>query len=125
MFTLFRTLSVVGEMEEAVRLSHAPDALRTAGEEQCRCCRAGDGCPTRLGWLSAVLPTALPPLPRDSERDWTPAHRLLFLEREREARDWLAARKEEIKALAWEGPGPVPVYRLGPGRIPETITDSS
>ena len=113
----------VAEMEDDVRQSHDPDATRTAGEEQCRYCRAREGCPTRLAWLSAALPVVVPPLPMMAARDWTPAQRVLFLEREKEVRDWLAARKEEIKALLSERPEAVPGYGLKPGRTTETISD--
>ena len=51
------------------------------------------------------------------------AARALFLEREKEVRDWLAARKEEIKALLSERPEAVPGYGLKPGRTTETISD--
>jgi hypothetical protein len=112
----------VSEMEEDVRQSHAPNPPRTAGEEQCRYCRAREGCPARLAWLSAALPVAFPALPMMGARDWTPAQRVLFLEREKDARDWLAARKEEIKALLCQGPEAVPGYGLRPGRTTETIT---
>ena len=113
----------VSEMEEDVRQSHAPNAPRTAGEEQCRYCRAREVCPARLAWLSAALPAVFPPLPMMAARDWTPAQRVLFLERERDARDWLAARKEEIKVLLAEAPEAAPGYGLRPGRTTETITD--
>jgi hypothetical protein len=98
----------LGEMEEDVRWSHDPKATRTAGEEQCRYCRARQGCPTRLAWLSAALPTLCPPLPMISAREWTPAQRVLFLEREKDARDWLESRKDEIKTLAAQNPDSVP-----------------
>ena len=114
----------VAEMEEDVRQSHVPGAPRSAGEEQCRYCRARRSCPTRLAWLSAALPAALAPLPMISARDWTPAQRVLFLEREKDARDWLEARKDEIKTLLAETPEAVPGYGLRPGRIVETVTDS-
>jgi hypothetical protein len=117
---LQRSLS---EMEEDVRQSHAPNVPRSAGEEQCRYCRARESCPTRLAWLAAALPAVVPPLPMISARDWTPAQRVLFLEREKDARDWLEARKEEIKALLSEMPQAVPGYGLRPGRTIETITD--
>jgi hypothetical protein len=111
------------EMVEDVRQSHAPTAPRTAGEEQCRYCRARESCPARLAWLSAALPALSPSLPMISARDWTPAQRVLFLEREKDAREWLEARKEEIKALLSEMPQAVPGYGLKPGRTIETITD--
>ncbi len=113
----------VRELEEDVRQSHAPDPPRTAGEEQCRYCRAREGCPTRLAWLSAALPALGPTLPMSSARNWSPAQCALFLEREKEAREWLEARKEELKALLAELPGAVPGYGLKPGRTLETITD--
>jgi hypothetical protein len=113
----------VAEMEEDVRQSHEPNAPRTAGEEQCRYCRARAGCPTRLVWLSAALPVVSPPLPMISARDWSPAQRVLFVEREKEARDWLETRKEEIKTLLAENPEAVPGYGLKPGRTIETIRD--
>jgi hypothetical protein len=59
-----------------------------------------------------------------SARDWTPSQRVIFLEREKDARDWLEARKEEIKALLAEKPNAVPGYGLKPGRTLETITDA-
>ena len=111
----------VSEMEEDVRQSHAPEAPRTAGEEQCRYCRARESCPTRLSWLAAAFPATLPPLPMISARNWTPAQRALFLEREKDARDWLEARREEIKLLLSESPETVPGYGLRPGRISETL----
>ena len=111
------------EMEEDVRQSHAPNAVRTAGTQQCRYCRAREGCPARLSWLAAVLPSTSPALPMVSARDWSPAQRALFLEREKDARDWLEARKEEIKVLLAEAPESVPGYYLKPGRLIETITD--
>jgi len=58
-----------------------------------------------------------------SARDWSPEERALFLERERQLRDWLQARKEEIKALLLEKPDSVPGYGLKLGRTIETITD--
>jgi hypothetical protein len=114
----------VAELEEDVRQSHEPNAPRTAGEEQCRYCRAREGCPKRLAWLSAALPAVSPPLPMLSARDWTPAQRALFLEREKDARDWLEARKNEIKVLLAETPDAVPGYTLKKGRAIETIIDS-
>lgn len=114
----------VVELEDDVRQSHEPGAVRTAGEEQCRYCRARESCSTRLEWLSAALPASLPPLPMVSAHDWTPKQRVLFLEREKGVRDWLEARKQEIKELLAESPEAVPGYGLRPGRVVETITDS-
>jgi len=114
----------VRELEDAVRQSHSPSATRTAGEEQCRYCRARESCPTRLAWLSAALPSTGPILPMSSARDWTPAQRVLFLEREKDARDWLETRKAEIRALLETTPEAVPGYGLRPGRSIETITDT-
>src|SRR5579883_1845413 len=111
------------EMEEDVRQSHDPNAPRIAGEEQCRYCRARDICSTRLNWLARALPATLPALPMVSARQWSPAQRALFLEREKEARDWLEARKEEIKVLLLEMPDAVPAYALKWGRTIETITE--
>ncbi len=111
----------VGEMEEDVRQSQATDAPRMAGEHQCRFCRGRESCPTRLAWLSAVLPVSLSPVPLVSARDWTPGQRALFLERQKDARDWLDARKEEIKGMLAEDPDAVPGFRLRPGRMLETI----
>jgi hypothetical protein len=42
------------EMQEHVRQSHEPDAPRTAGEEQCRYCRAREG--VQRAWLGFQLP---------------------------------------------------------------------
>jgi hypothetical protein len=58
-----------------------------------------------------------------SAREWTPAQRVLFLEREKAARDWLETRKAEIKALLAEQPEAVPGYSLRTGRAIETISD--
>jgi hypothetical protein len=123
-YTLPDLQQSVCELEEDVRQSHIPQPPRTAGEEQCRYCRAREGCPTRLAWLSAALPVTSPALPMIPARDWTPAQRALFLEREKDVRDWLEARKAEIKALLKERPEAVPGYALRPGRNIETITHS-
>jgi Protein of unknown function (DUF2800) len=112
------------ELEENVRQSHGAQPPRTAGEEQCRYCRARENCPTRLAWLSAALPAVSPALPMIPARDWTPAQRGLFLAREKDVRDWLAARKAEIKTLLKEMPEAVPGYALKPGRTVESITNS-
>jgi hypothetical protein len=114
----------VRELEADVRQSHQPNAPKTAGEEQCRYCRARDFCPTRLTWLSQALPQVLTPLPMISARQWTPAQRVLFLDREKDARDWLEARKSEIKELMSEVPAAVPGYCLRQGRTIESIIDS-
>jgi hypothetical protein len=111
------------ELEQDVRQCHAIDPPRTAGEEQCRYCRARESCPTRLAWLTGALPPAWPSLPLSSARDWTPHQRAQFLECEKDARDWLQARKEEIKFLLAEKSDAVPGYELKPGRRIETITD--
>jgi len=56
-------------------------------------------------------------------KDWTPAQRRLFLEREKDARDWLEACKAEIRALLESTPDAVPGYTLRSGRSIETITE--
>jgi hypothetical protein len=123
-YTLADLQRSVSEMEEDVRQSHAPNAPRKAGTEQCRYCRARERCPTRLAWLADALPAFFPALPMISARNWTPAQRVLFLEREKEVRDWLEARKTEIKMLLAERPNAVPGYGLKTGRTLETITNS-
>jgi hypothetical protein len=114
----------VQELEEDVRQSHEPNAARTAGEEQCCYCRARDLCPTRLAWISEALPQRMLPLPMISARQWTPAQRAFFLDREKDAREWLEARKHEIKQLLSEAADAVPGYRLRPGRAIEAIVDA-
>jgi hypothetical protein len=56
-------------------------------------------------------------------RQWSPAQRAFFLEREKDAREWLEARKEEIKALLREMPEAAPGYGLKQGRTLETVTN--
>jgi hypothetical protein len=113
----------LAEMEQDVHQSHEPNAPRAAGPEQCRYCRAREVCPTRLDWLSIALPVVAPVLPMVSARDWTPAQRVLFLEREKDARKWLEVRKGEIKALLAESPDAAPGYGLKPGRALETVAN--
>ena len=123
LYTVSDLKQSLAELEQDVRQSHGTHPSRTAGEEQCRYCRAREGCSTRLAWLSAGLPENLPGLPLTSAQDWTPEQRTAFLDREKDARQWLAARKEEIKVLLAEKPDAVPGYRLRPGRRVETITN--
>lgn len=113
----------VAEMEQHVSVSHDPGSPRIPGPDQCRYCRAQHTCPERLAWLSAALPAVSPPLPMVSAKDWTPAQRSLFLEREKQARDWLEERKDEIKALLTTDPNAAPGYGLKEGRTTETIND--
>jgi hypothetical protein len=115
----------VQELEEDVRQSHQPDAPRTAGAEQCRYCRARDLCSTRLAWVSEALPTHMLPLPMIGAHQWTPAQRAFFLDREKDARDWLEARKNEIKQLLSETPNAVPGFYLRNGRAILTVTDAN
>ncbi len=124
LYTLSDLKHSVCEMEEDVRQCHDPNAARTAGDEQCRYCRARENCATRLAWLSTALPALSALLPMIAARHWSPAQRVLFLEREKDARDWLEARKEEIKQLLSEVPDAVPGYGLKPGRTLENITDA-
>ncbi len=121
LYTLADLQRSIAEMEDDVRQSHSPAASRMAGEEQCRYCRAREICTTRLAWLAGALPACWPALPMVSARDWTPAQRALFLEREKAVYDWLQARREEIKILLAESPQSVPGYGLRPGRTLETI----
>ncbi len=122
LYTLADLQRSIAEMEDDVRQSHSPTASRMAGEEQCRYCRAREICTTRLAWLAGALPACWPALPMVSARDWTPAQRALFLEREKAVYDWLQARREEIKILLAESPQSVPGYGLRPGRTLETIS---
>lgn len=115
--------AAVLEMEEDVRRSHDPNAKRIPGEYQCRYCRANNVCKERLATLQVALPDVSPPLPMVPAREWTPAQRGLFLEREADARGWLEDRKEEIKGLLEQDPNAAPGWCLKDGKTLETINN--
>jgi len=83
------------EMFLRVLASHAPGAPRTAGESQCRDCRARHGCPEYQRWASALVPAAqlLVAIPVSQ---WTPAQLAQFLEAAAAAAQWIQETLTEI-----------------------------
>lgn len=111
------------EMYYRVNASNKKDAPRTAGELQCKYCRAKMSCPTYNKWAGATV-MAKEDLLDLPVKDWTPAMRAQFLDRLLVAEKWLEATKAEMKRQLKLDPASIPGYCLTEGNTRSTITNA-
>lgn len=109
------------EMFQRVRNSNNPSAPRTAGEAQCKFCKARHACPERARLLEVATPVAVSSLASVPVADWTPAQRALFCERLPMATKWLEECKGQIKALLEGDPASIPGWALEPGSVKRPV----
>jgi len=116
------------EMYVRVAASNKPDAKRTAGEVQCKFCKAKNLC-VEYGRFSGALVTPVDSpvaqsLINTPVAAWTPEMRSLFLERKPIAQKWLDGCTDEMKRLLKENPEAIPGYEMGKGRNISTIINA-
>lgn len=109
------------EMFQRVRNSNNPSAPRTAGEAQCKFCKARHACPERARLLEVATPVAVSSLASVPVADWTPAQRALFCERLPMATKWLEECKGQVKALLEGDPASIPGWALEPGAVKRPV----
>ena len=120
------------ELYARVRASNDPNAPRKAGEAQCKWCRARNGCPEYAAWAGkeiAAAPEAESLLDKPVMM-WTPAERVMYLDRARIVKKWLETCDEAMKAALKADPNAIPGYELKPGAVksliinPQAVFDS-
>lgn len=101
------------ELHARVKASNDPNAKRTAGEVQCKFCRASAQCPEYNAWASQMLPApkTLVDVPVAS---WTPEQRTVFCNNYDVAQKWLDKAWAEMEKGAATDPSFVPGYALVP-----------
>lgn len=77
----------------------------TAGNPQCNYCPAKAECTAYQDWIRQELPVELKELPLTNK--WTPEQWITFIAKEKEVRDWITAKKDELKALLEANPDAV------------------
>lgn len=102
--------------------SNQRNAPRTAGEVQCKYCRAKPVCKEYQKFASSiVLAGENTVLSGVSVVDWTPAMRTMFMDRVSLAEKWLDECKEQLREMLTKDPNSVPGYTLKEGRNNPTI----
>ena len=94
---------------------------RTAGEKQCQYCTFKDDCDKYAKFVKKYAPAVVRELPVSVR--WTPEQWRTFLSRQKEMRQWIAARLEEATAMFQENPEAIPDFQLTPkGKVSTKIT---
>lgn len=110
------------EMFERVRRSNAPNAPRTAGEVQCKFCKARSTCKEYAMWASTKLPIQVS-IFDTPVAEWTPEQCMVFLDRLPTAHKWLTECKEQMKARLKANPEAIPGWYLEPGAVRSKVSD--
>lgn len=105
------------QMFQRVRNSNNPNAPRTAGEVQCKFCRARHACPERAALLEVATPMPVSALASVPVAEWTPEQRSLFCERRGMASKWLEECYDQMKKLVKDNPDAIPGFALKPGAV--------
>lgn len=102
------------EMYKRVAASNKPDAPRTAGELQCKFCKAKPQCAQYQAFAGSLVPVnkSLVDVPVAS---WTPAQRAQFCDSYSVAQKWLDNCWDAMEQLAKADPNAVPGYAMVPG----------
>lgn len=108
------------EMTERVRASNNPSSQRTAGEEQCKFCRAKLACGTYQKWHGSSVPqlSSLISVPVTS---WSPEQRAEYCDRRTIAYKWLSDCDDAIKEGLTKDPAFVPGFWMEPGDFREPV----
>lgn len=118
-----------GDMFSRVAASNAPNALRAAGELQCKFCLAKSKCAAYTAWVGAMIPgSGVEPVVKElifqmAMESWTPPQRAIAAGLLSPAGKALDDIKEFLKAGLEQDPAFVPGWVLKPGNKQEKITD--
>lgn len=110
------------EMFARVVASNAKDAPRTAGEVQCKFCKAKGGCKEYAAWAKTMLPAPVSIFDVPVAQ-WSPEQRATFCERMGFAAKWLEDGKDAMKKLLKADPNTIPGWTLEEGATRATITN--
>lgn len=109
------------EMWERVIASNDPAGKRSAGEVQCKFCRARFRCQEYQTWASSMIPAlSVFDVP---VAQWTPDHRAMFCNRRAVAQKWLDECDAEMKKALKADPKAIPGWKLAPGRLLESVNN--
>jgi hypothetical protein len=108
------------EMYHRVNASNKPGAPRTAGEIQCKFCKAKSSCKEYNQFAGSLVPVqkSLVDVPVAS---WTPEQRQQFCDQFDIAQKWLNQAWDEMEKLATATPDAVPGYAMASGSTRSTI----
>jgi Protein of unknown function (DUF2800) len=121
LYTVEHLERALSEMAARVTASHATDAKRTAGESQCKYCRARFTCPEYAKWSSSTVPQLN--ILNVPVADWTPDQCVTFCNNKARAQKWLDECELAMKGRLTADPQSIPGWKLKPGRIRETVTN--
>ncbi len=110
------------QMFERVRKSNHAHAKRTAGEVQCKFCKAKFKCAEYAKWSESLLPvtTKVTGVPVS---EWTPDMRTYYCEMRGAAKKWLEECDAEMKRLLELDPKSIPGWKLEEGATQSVIVD--
>lgn len=110
------------DMIQRVRFSNNPNSPRSAGEVQCKFCKAKHKCAEYNRFAGALVPKMLDVL-EVPVADWTPEQRAVAAMRLPAAFKWLEGVEAHLKELLAKDADSVPGFALKPGNTRETIKD--
>lgn len=111
------------DLKKRVELSNNPISKRTAGERQCKFCRAKFSCKEYSEWTRNVLP-AIASADLGIQKPWTPEQWSQFLTIAPEAESWIEAKRQEAKSLLKDNPDSIPGFTLEDSGTREKITNA-
>lgn len=114
----------IEHLRARVKASNDPSAPRSAGEDQCKYCRAKTKCPEYQKWASALVPMPDRSLVDVPVIGWSPVQRQSFLDNLGRAEKWLAECKEAMKNGLKSDPEFVPGWTLKDGQSRYSIINA-
>lgn len=121
-------LRAAEEMFQRIVNSNSPDAKRTAGETQCKFCKAKSSCVEYQRFAGALMPLVAEPVVQAglfqvAMSHWTPEQRAVAAEMVSPALKALEEINEFLKDGLTKSPAFIPGWGLSKGRVTEKVTD--
>lgn len=111
------------EMFAKVRKNNDPTSPRTAGEVQCKFCRAKTICQEHAVWVASMVPAESQVPAALPVAQWTPEQRTLFCDQVGILETWIDQCRAELKKLMAKDEEAVPGYYLKPGAVQTPVND--